>query len=249
MEGRRRVMGHGWKILGYVLWGLGLFSFITIKVENLGIKWPAWERGEQAGAFVCGIAFLAGIFLAVLGCGGSQPEVVGPRDLATSQQIGWTIVVGLIFYVVGAISWAKKSLACRWCETVSKVGLVICLAGLVGFFLLSSGGCGGSQPQSTDPVTVEVTVCDSALGGTAGEYLRLKTWRQAEGICEESLESSEDRQQAIREATERDVADLDRELDRYLASHRTDCYNGPVFNEMERLVEEKRQNGTLCREP
>lgn len=109
--------------------------------------------------------------------------------------------------------------------------------------------CGASQLEPTDPVTVEVVVCDPELGGTAGQYLRLANWRRREGVCEAILESSGYRQQEIRFIAESDAARLEHEFDTYQISGRIDCYNGPVFRELQRLVEEKRQNGTLCREP
>jgi hypothetical protein len=124
--------------------------------------------------------------------------------------------------------------------------------GIIGFLVgicLITFGCGASVPQPTDPVTVEVSVCEPTLGGTLGQYYRLKIWRRGEGVCEAMLESSEERRRAICAVAEDDIDRLDRELDAYLASGRDDCYSGPVFNEMQDLVEEKRQTGTLCREP
>lgn len=108
--------------------------------------------------------------------------------------------------------------------------------------------CGASLPEPADSVHVKVTICEPTLG-TSGQYLRLASWRRGQGICETMLESSEDRRRAIREVAERDVDRLNREFDVYLASGQTDCYNGPVFNEMQNLVEEKRRDGILCREP
>ena len=125
------------------------------------------------------------------------------------------------------------------------LGAIVVLVGLC----LAVFGCGAREPEPTDPVTVEVSVCEPTLGGTLGQYYRLKIWRRGEGVCEAMLESSEERRRAICAVAEDDIDRLDRELDAYLASGRDDCYSGPVFNEMQDLVEEKRQAGTLCREP
>ncbi|MBU1146119.1 hypothetical protein KKD80_01040 [Patescibacteria group bacterium] len=169
---------------------------------------------------------------------------------------GWSTLafVGAVMALVGPGTAAKiiqENWKIRW-GVWDRWERGVAILGGIGFFVgvaFMVFGCGAREPEPTDPVWVEVVVCDSALGGTAGQYLRLKIWRQGEGICDEMIETSEDRQQAIREATERDIDDLDHELDAYLASSRTDCYNGPVFNELQRLVNERRRYRILCHEP
>lgn len=244
-----------------VFWGVifllcGVAIFCAVKHENKKVPWRVWDTSEQVcrvgGAIIALLGLGCFVCFFMSGCGGSQPEVIGigRRNSVDAEQIGSLLTVaGVGAYFVFAILWARKSMKCRWLQRLTTWSFLALLAGLATLLVSFNVGCGARLPGPTDPVTVEVTVCDATLGGTAGQYYRLSAWRQAEGVCDEMLESSEARQQEIREATERDVADLNRELDAYLASHRTDCYNGPVFNDLQRLVEEKRRNGTLCRSP
>ncbi|MFA5413479.1 MAG: hypothetical protein WC348_02985 [Patescibacteria group bacterium] len=116
---------------------------------------------------------------------------------------------------------------------------------LAGILLLILVGCGGSLPEPTDPVTVEVVACEPTLGGTHGQYLSLETQRMEVGICEAAM-AEESARQAIRNFAERDVDRLGQEFDVYRARGRTDCYCGPVCQEMTKFLLEARANGLFC---
>lgn len=165
---------------------------------------------------------------------------------------GWKIL-GYLLLVVGLLSaltlkgenWKIER---RVWERVDQAGFFVCIiVFLVGIFL-AAFGCGASLPQPTDPVTVEVVACEPTLGGTPGQYLRLKTWRTEVGICEAAMVEDEVRQ-AIRNMAQRDVERLGQEFDVYRVQGRTDCYCGPVCQEMTRFLEEARRNGLFCRGP
>ncbi len=107
-------------------------------------------------------------------------------------------------------------------------------------------GCGASLPQPTDPVTVEVVACEPTLGGTPGQYLQLKIQRTEVGVCEAAMSDGEDVRRAARAAAERDVDRLGQEFDVYQVQGRTDCYCGPVCQEMTKYLLEARTNGLFC---
>jgi hypothetical protein len=148
-----------------------------------------------------------------------------------------------------AVKHENKKIPWRVWDTSEKVwrlvGAGIALTG-VGFFVyFFASGCGTSLPQPTDPVTVEVVACEPTLGGTPGQYLQLKAWRTEVGICEAAM-AEESVRQAIRNFAERDVDRLGQEFDVYRARGRTDCYCGPVCQEMTKFLLEARANGLFC---
>ena len=114
---------------------------------------------------------------------------------------------------------------------------------LLGFVLLLFG-CGGSLPEPTDPVHVEVTVCEPRLG-TEGQYLALNSWRREIGVCEAMRADLWEREEILGRA-ESDLLRLGEEYDVYQAEGRTDCYCGPVCQEMVNFVEQARIDGRVC---
>ncbi len=118
-------------------------------------------------------------------------------------------------------------------------------AAILGLLFILFGCGGGSLPEPTDPVTVEVIACEPTLGGTPGQYLQLKTWRTEIGVCEAAM-AEDGARRAIRNMAERDVDRLGQEFDIYRVQGRIDCYCGPVCQEMTELVERARQTGLFC---
>lgn len=172
------------------------------------------------------------------------------------QHVGSTTVfLGVIFLfcgvaVIGALLNDNDYFKVPWRvwdwseHAWAVVGGIVALTGVCCF----ASGCGVSLPEPTDPVTVEVTACEPALGGTPGQYLQLKIRRTEVGVCEAAM-AEESARQAIRNFAERDVDRLGQEFDVYRARGRTDCYCGPVCQEMTKYLLEARQNGLFCRGP
>ena len=154
--------------------------------------------------------------------------------------LGSAAAIGGLFGENWKIKW-------RVWDRSERVGAIFSGFGvLFGVVLLVfSFGCGGSRPEPTDPVTVEVVACEPTLGGTPGQYLQLKAWRTEVGICEAAM-AEESARQAIRNFAERDVDRLGQEFDVYRARGRTDCYCGPVCQEMTKFLLEARANGLFC---
>ncbi len=178
----------------------------------------------------------------------------GWKEREMGYEHGWDTVVfvGTLLLIVGvavscALFFDNDYFKVRWhvwdtSEQVWAVGGGS--STLIGILLLVLIGCGASLPQPTDPVTVEVVACEPTLG-TAGQYLKLKNWRMEVGICEAAM-AEESARRAIRDMAARDVDRLGQEFDIYHVQGRTDCYCGPVCQEMMKLIEEARANGLFC---
>jgi len=160
------------------------------------------------------------------------------------------VFIGVILALVGpgtvatiiVENWKTPPAEWEWWEPVAVV-----LSGvgfLVGICFIIFG-CGASLVEPTDPVSVEVTACEPALGGTAGQYYQLAAWRKEVGFCEAAI-AEESARQAIRNFAERDVDRLGSEFDIYRVQGRTDCYCGPVCQEMMKFIEEARESGLSC---
>lgn len=161
--------------------------------------------------------------------------------------------VGFILVVAGGLAYAgNRAENWRVPKRAWDVGeLWLHYGGLAGALLglaLLIFGCGAREPEPTDPVTVEVTVCEPTIGGTAGQYLRMSSWCREVALCAAMMPEVEDRE-AIREEAERYAEELDREFDDYYRAGRTGCYNGPVFREVTPFIEMARGRGLLCRGP
>lgn len=161
--------------------------------------------------------------------------------------------LGLLFFLLGVSAFLGTYFENRKVpqRVWDRSELLCYYGGLIGAalgFLFLNFGCGGRPPEPTDQVTVEVVACEPTLGGTAGQYYRLAEWREEVGICEAAM-SEDSARQAARDAAERDVGRLGVEFDVYRAAGRTDCYCGPVCQEMTGFLEGARQNGLFCRGP
>ncbi len=106
--------------------------------------------------------------------------------------------------------------------------------------------CGTSQPESIDPVHVEIVACEPTLG-TAGQYYKLSFWCREVAFCAIMMPEVQGDREMIRVEAERYARELDREFDEYHRADRTDCYCGPICREATRFIEEARMNGLLCR--
>jgi hypothetical protein len=163
-----------------------------------------------------------------------------------NQEIFWGVMLLLsgVAIVCASIQENWKVRWPVWDVSEQAWGVGGGLSVLLGtmFFICS---CGVSLPEPTDPVTVEVVACEPTLGGTPGQYLQLKIRRTEVGVCEAAM-AEESARQAIRNFAERDVDRLGQEFDVYRARGRTDCYCGPVCQEMTKFLEEARRNGLFC---
>jgi len=171
------------------------------------------------------------------------------------EMSGWSSIVfiGVLLALIGpgtvatiiVENWKTPLAEWEWWEPA--VVVLFGVGFLVGICFIIFG-CGGRLPQPTDPVTVEVVACEPTLG-TEGQYLKLENWRRTVGVCEAAMADDEVARRVIRNTAERDVDRLGQEFDIYHVQGRTDCYCGPVCQEMTEFIEEARRNGLFCRGP
>lgn len=146
--------------------------------------------------------------------------------------------------ILGALVFENWKIKWRVWDTSEHIWAVVGGFSIILGLLCLIGGCGRSQPKPTDPVHVEVIVCEPTLG-TAGQYYKLSTWCREIAVCATIALGT--RNYEVQMIAERYVEQLGEEFDQYIGTGRTDCYCGPVCREAMLFIEEAKSSGLLCR--
>jgi len=111
------------------------------------------------------------------------------------------------------------------------LGAIVALVGLC----LAIFGCGGSQPEPTDPVTVEVVRPESDFEPTMSLYLQLSLLRRVVMDCETAQVSAEEGRE-IEAAARQEMQLLRDEFDAYAHGGQGGPYCGPVCQEIQKFL-------------
>jgi hypothetical protein len=147
--------------------------------------------------------------------------------------------------VIGALIMENWKIRWRFWDADEKRGMWLGgIATVIGVVFLCCG-CGGSQPEPIDPVTVEVEGPAAEFESTMNLYIFLSLARMELANCEAARASPEEGS-VIRDVALQERQLLRDEFEAYVHGGQGGLYCGPVCEEMKSFLEDA--DVSICEE-